>query len=82
MDRPLVYQDSYVVNRNLPYERIELLPSGEYLSGGVLGKGRRVWMQHEPQVTTYCRAVSVYAEDLGIINLNPQCLSRLKTIQL
>lgn len=77
MDRPLVYRDSYVVNQNMPYEVIELLPSGEYLSGGVLGKGQRVWMQHEPQATTHCHAVSVYAEDIGIINLDPHCLSRL-----
>ena len=77
MDRPLVYRDSYVVNRNLPYEMIELLPAGEYLGGGVLGKGERVWMQHEPQATAYRHAVSVYAENIGIINLNPHCLSRL-----
>ena len=77
MDRPLVYQDSYVVTRNFPYEVIELLPSGEYLGGGVLGKGQRVWIQHEPQATTYRRAVSVHAEDIGIISLNPCCLLRL-----
>ena len=57
MDRPLAYRDSYVVNRNFPYEMVELLPSGEYLGGGVLGKGQRVWMQHEPQAATYRHAV-------------------------
>jgi hypothetical protein len=77
MDRPLVYRDSYVVNRNFPYEMAERLPSGEYLGGGVLGKGQRVWMQHDREATTYGHVVSVYAEDIGIINLNPYCLSRL-----
>ena len=76
MDRPLLYEDGYVVNRNMPYEMVELLPSGAYLSGGVLGKGKRVWMQHEFQ-GTYRHAVSVYAEDIGIVSLNPRCLSRL-----
>jgi len=77
MERPSVYQDTYVVNRNLAYEVVELLPTGEHLGGGVLGTGHRVWMQHEPQVMTSCHLVSVYAEDIGIINLNPNCLSRL-----
>lgn len=77
MDRPLVYRDSYVVNRNFPYEMTELLPCGEYLGGGVLEKGRRVWMQPELDAMTHCHAVSVYAEDLGIIHLNRHCLSRL-----
>ena len=77
MDRPLAYRASYVVNRNFPYEMVELLPSGEYRGGGVLGKGQRVWMQHEPRAATYRHAVAVYAEDIGIINLNPHCLSRL-----
>ena len=77
MDRPLIYGDSYVVNRNMPYEMIEALPSGAHLGGGVLGKGKRVWMQHQSQETTYYHAVSVYVEDIGIISLNPHCLSRL-----
>ena len=77
MDRPLVYRDSYVVNRNLPYEMVERLPSGDYLGGGVLGKGQRVWMRHEPLTGTRCHAVSVFAEDIGLINLNPCCLSRV-----
>jgi len=77
MERPSLYQDSYVVNRNLAYEVIELLPSGEYRGGGVLGTGHRVWMQHEPQSMTSCHSVSVYAEDIGIVNLNRHCLSRL-----
>jgi hypothetical protein len=77
MDRPLVYEDGYVVNRNMPYEMIELLPSGAHLSGGVLAKGKRVWMQHESQGPNYCHAVSVYAEDIGIVSLDPYSLSRL-----
>jgi hypothetical protein len=77
MDRPLAYGDSYIVNRNMPYEMIELLPSGSHLSGGVLGKGRRVWMKHESRGTDYSRAVSVYVEDIGIISLSPRCLSPL-----
>jgi hypothetical protein len=40
MDRPLIYGDSYVVNRNMPYEMIEALPSGAHRGGGVLGKGK------------------------------------------
>ena len=75
MERPLIYRDSYVVDRNFPYERVELLATGQHLGGGVLGKGQRVWMQHEPQATTHRCAVSVYAEGIGIINLNPHCLS-------
>jgi len=71
------YQNSYVVTRNLPYEVTELLPSGEYVGGGVLGKGQLVWMQHETQTAAFCQAVSVYAEDIGIIHLNPRYLSRL-----
>ena len=77
MDRPSVYEDRYVVNQNLPYEMIERLPSGDCLSGGVLGKGIRVWAQHESLATVHRHAVSVYAENIGIINLNPRCLSRL-----
>lgn len=77
MERPSVYEDTYVVNRNLAYEVVELLLTGEYLGGGVLGTGHRVWMQHEPQATTSCHTVSVYAEDIGIVNLNRHCLSRL-----
>ncbi len=77
MDRPLVYQDRYVVNRNLPYEMVERMPSGDYLGGGVLGKGQRVWMRHETHPDVRGHAVSVYAEDIGLINLNRHCLSRL-----
>ena len=77
MDRPPVYGNSYVVNRNLAYEIVELLPSGKHLGGGVLGKGQRVWMQHEPQATTLGRAVSAYVEGIGVINLNPHSLSPL-----
>jgi hypothetical protein len=54
---------------------VEQLPSGEYFGSGVVGRGQRVWMRHESQATIYRDAVSVYAEDLGIISLNPCCLS-------
>lgn len=77
MERPSVYEDTYVVNRNLAYEVIEQLPTGEYRDGGVLGAGHRVWMQHDPQATTSCRSVSVYIEDLGVVQLNRNCLSRV-----
>jgi hypothetical protein len=77
MDRPFLYGDSYIANQNMPYEMIEVLPSGSCRSGGVLGKGKRVWMRHESQATGYRHDVSVYVEDIGIIVLNPQCLSRL-----
>ena len=77
MERPSLYEDSYVVKRNLAYEVIEQLPTGEHRGGGVLGAGHRVWMQHEPQATTSCHSISVYAEDIGIVNLNRHCLSRL-----
>ena len=77
MVRPSQYRESYVLNRNMPYETVESLASGAYLNGGVLGKGKQVWMQHESQETTCGHAVSVYAEDIGIINLDPHCLSRL-----
>ena len=77
MDRPLLYEKPYVVNRNIPYEMIEQLPSGDYLSGGVLRKGVHVWMQHEPLGTLYRRSVSVYAENIGIIDLDPHFLSQL-----
>ncbi len=65
-----------MVNRNMPYEMVEVSPFGSYLSGGVLGKGKKVWMQRKPQGTTDCHAVSVYVEDIGIISLDPHCLSR------
>jgi hypothetical protein len=34
-------------------------------------------MQHESRGTNYCRAVSVYVEDIGVVSLSPRCLSPL-----
>lgn len=70
MNRPLEFRESYVVIRNLPYE----MPANG--SGGVLSKGRCVWMQPSPRQAP-ARDVPVYAEDLGIIWLDPRHLSRL-----
>ena len=69
------------MNQNMPYEMIELLPSGANLSGGVLGKGKRVWVQRGSQGATYRHAVSAYVEDIGIISINPHCLSRLDRLK-
>ena len=77
MDRPLIYRDSYVVSQNLPYEMIEIRASGSHVSGGVLGKGRRVWMQQDSQGSIHRHAAFAYVEDIGIISLNPHLLSRL-----
>lgn len=70
MNRPLEFRESYVVIRNLPYEM-----HGPNASGGVLSKGCCVWMQPSPRKAP-ARDVPVYAEDLGIIWLDPRHLSR------
>lgn len=75
MNRPNQYREVYVVSRNLPYQMIEKLPTGFCASGGVLGKGQRVWMKKHPSKLTSQKDVTAYAEEVGIIQLDPRLLS-------
>ncbi len=77
MTKPVQYREVYVVSRNLPYQMIESLPTGRCSSGGVLGKGRKVWMKKHPSELQSARDVKAYAEEIGIILLDPRLLSPL-----
>ncbi len=77
MVKPEEFERSYVVNQNLPYEMIETRASGDQQSGGVLGKGQRVWMRKPLEICVSHGGVLVYVEDLGVICLDPRRLSHL-----
>ena len=77
MTKPDQFQEAYVSTRDLPYEMSEGPESSTYTNGGVLGRGKIVWMERPSVEHARSQEVAVFAEDLGIIFLNPRLLTRI-----
>jgi hypothetical protein len=77
MSKPQDYEETCVTVRNVPYQCEDSNSMGRSLTGGVLGKGRIVWVQNllkmkRRALPSY--SVSAYVEDIGIVSVDPRCL--------
>jgi hypothetical protein len=75
LNKPEDYKETCVISRNIPYQFEDELFKGKSMAGGVLGKGRIVWVQSFLE-TKKRSAVSAYAEGIGIVSVDPRYLVR------
>jgi hypothetical protein len=62
-----------MIVRNIPYQFEDELCEGT-MPGGVLGKGREVWVRDF--TATRKRPVSAYVDGIGMVTVDPRCLVR------
>ena len=74
--KPQDYRESCTVMRDTHYEVGEASSKGTHSGSGTLHKGRVVWIQKSLSESAHEPSVSVYAEGVGIVSLDPGCLSR------
>jgi hypothetical protein len=77
MSRPEDYEESCVTVRNVPYQFEDSDSMGRSLIGGVLGKGRVVWVKNllkTKRQSLATSSVSAYVEEIGIVSVDPRCL--------
>ena len=79
MSKPEDYKETCVILRNIPYQCEDELFKGMPMAGGVLGKGRIVWVQSFLETKKHSASaysVSAYAEGIGIVSVDPRYLVR------
>ena len=78
MSKPQNYGENCVIVRNIPYQFEDSLSEGT-MPGGVLGKGREVWVRDymtAKKRPACVKAVSAYVEGIGLVKVDPRCLVR------
>ena len=78
MSKPEDYKETCMIVRNIPYQCEDELFKG-MSAGGVLGKGRTVWVQsflETKKRSASAHSVSAYAEGIGIVSVDPRYLVR------
>ena len=74
MTKPQEFREQRIVRADTRYQLKEDAQKGPYSGSGVLTTGRVVWVQKaEPAVSS--STVAAYAEGVGIVSLNPDCLT-------
>ncbi len=74
--KPQNYRESCTVTRDIHYEVGQEPGKGTHSGSGTLHKGRVVWIQKPLSESANEPSVSVYAEGVGIVSLDPACLTR------
>ena len=73
MMKPQDFHEQRVVRTDTKYQVSEGMSKGPYSGSGILTTGRVVWLRNgEPAQTG--STVAAYAEGVGIVALNPECL--------
>lgn len=73
MTKPQEFREQRVVRTDTRYQVREGAQKGTYSGSGVLTTGRVVWVEQAPAAST--NTVAAYAEGVGIVSLNPECLT-------
>jgi hypothetical protein len=80
MSRPQNYGENCVIVRNIPYQFEDELCEGT-MPGGVLGKGREVWVRDFTATRkrpVSANSVSAYVDGIGMVTVDPRCLVRAR----
>ena len=72
--KPQEYREIYTVMGNTPYQVEEDSLKGLSSDGGVLSKGRIVWVEKRLGKRSPQTLISAYAEEIGLISLDPRFL--------
>ena len=72
--KPQEYREIYTVMGNTPYQVEEDSIKGLSSDGGVLSKGRVVWVKKQVGKQSPQSLISAYAEEVGLISLDPRFL--------
>jgi hypothetical protein len=72
MDKPQNYKETCKVVRNLPYQAEE----GSYAGGGVINRGRIVWIQQRLGEKASEPLIRAFADGIGLISLDRRFLVR------
>jgi hypothetical protein len=72
--KPREYREIYTVMGNTPYQVEEDSLKGLSSDGGVLRKGRIVWVEKRLGKQSPQTLISAYAEEIGLISLDPRFL--------
>ena len=76
MLKPDVFQQPYVVFRNVPYQGGDGAAADDVSSGGVLASGQTVWTQEPYNMQNRPQTATAFVEEIGIISINPRWLVR------
>ena len=76
MTKPKDYEETCMIVRNIPYQCEDHRYKGRSMTGGVLGKGRIVWVQSLLETKERPISITAYVEDIGIVSIDPHYLVR------
>lgn len=78
MNKPRDYEEICVTVRNIPYQCEDEQHRERSITGGVLGKGRTVWVQSslETKKSSFSAYGSAYVEGIGMVLVDPHYLIR------
>jgi hypothetical protein len=76
MTKPPDYEQTCMIVRNIPYQCEDSRYKGRWMTGGVLGKGRIVWVKNFIETEERPISISAYVEDIGIVSIDPHYLVR------
>lgn len=74
MMKPQDYEETCMIVRNIPYQCEDHRYKGRWMTGGVLGKGRIVWVRSLMETKKRDISISAYVEDIGIVSIDPHYL--------
>lgn len=77
MKKPTGYEETCMTVRNIPYQLADERYKGMSMTGGVLGKGRTVWVQSLDKTRKGPIRITAYVEDIGIVSVDPHYLARV-----
>lgn len=73
--KPEDHRTACVVIHDIPYVVSDEAQKGTQASSGTLRRGRVVWVQKNPADSNEGEKISAYAEGIGIVSLDPACIS-------
>jgi hypothetical protein len=78
MDRPPDFKTEYILTQSVPYECADEGRKGTHASKGILQTGRVVWLRGDPTEGGSHERVSVYADGIGMVSLEPRFIKRIE----
>jgi hypothetical protein len=82
MARPNGYRETYVLNVDTAYRIADMSEQSSPPGSGSLHRGRVVWLENDPHRELRGTGLNAYAEGIGMVLLNADCLDRARLLRI